>query len=125
MYICLSLGIFCPNITLYLKHAFIYFPFLIEDLEHYFITSDSPGYSIDKQNRASFIKLDDDKYHVLPLSSKVALLFFRSDKREPIQYRIASPDVIKIINIAAISMKSQFVYCEDKEYLKDFIEKYF
>lgn len=98
--------------------------FRIEDDDDYFVTCDSPGFSVDNQGGLFNTKYKDDAFHFLPLSSKYAIAFFNPDNNVNLKNNISNITLgsqgVKSFNIATSAIRNSFVYCEDKDYLDDF-----
>lgn len=92
--------------------------FKIEDFNQYFITSDSPGFSFDNENKFHPLKFVEDQFHTIPLSSKYAIRFNHPNKKEKkITIEKAELNEIIFINLGTTSTRLSNIYCEDKDYL--------
>ncbi|SFW39602.1 DUF4238 domain-containing protein [Cellulophaga fucicola] len=103
----------------------IYSPKEKEDI---FITTDAPGYSVDK-NKAFFdTKYIDDLYHFIPISSKLALGFHNPEFYEStnrISYQKVNSEEIFQLNYGSAVNRTANIYCSNENTLNEFINKVF
>lgn len=99
-----------------------------EEKEDIFITTDAPGYSVDK-NKAFFdTKYIDDLYHFIPISSKLALGFHNPEFYEStnrISYQKVNSEEIFQLNYGSAVNRTTNIYCSNENTLNEFINKVF
>jgi hypothetical protein len=93
-----------------------------------FITTDSPGYSVDKNKDFFNTKYIDDLYHFIPISSKLAIgfhnpEFYTSDAK--ISYHELNSEEIFQLNYGSAVIRTKNIYCSNKDTLNNFIDRVF
>ncbi|MCJ8291411.1 MAG: DUF4238 domain-containing protein [Crocinitomicaceae bacterium] len=92
----------------------------IRNDDHFFLTSDSPGFSVCRDRKVYPLKFKDDAFHYMPISSKVmvALLHPVYSFDAP-QFSVVDVtlETLNYINDGTIKASSEYVYCENKEFL--------
>lgn len=93
-----------------------------------FITTDSPGYSVDK-NKAFFdTKYIDDLYHFIPISSRLALCFHNPKfykTSERITYQELNSEEMFQLNYGSAVNRTSAIYCSNEETLNEFVKRIF
>ena len=94
----------------------------IKEEGEFFITSDSPGFSVCEKGGIYSLKFKDDISHYMPISSKVFIAL-----QNPV-YALNAPklsiidvtsEIVQYINNGSISASNGYVFCENKEYLSN------
>lgn len=99
-----------------------------KEISDSFLTTDSPGYSVDK-NKAFFnTKYIDDLYHFIPISSKLALGFHNPEfytSLERITYQELNSEEIFQLNYGSSVNRIKNIYCSNEATLNDFVARVF
>jgi hypothetical protein len=88
----------------------------IKEKERFFISSNSPGFSLDKWNNVFSFKFKDDVAHYMPISSKITMVlmhpvyFIENPKVAIVD---ASDDLVSFINKNTLNSSNHEAYCED------------
>lgn len=93
-----------------------------------FITTDAPGYSVDKNGVFFDTKYIDDLYHFIPISSKLAIGFHNPEfykSNERITYQKANSEEIFQLNYGSAVNRTDNIYCDNETTLKEFIKRVF
>ncbi len=98
----------------------------IKENERFFISSNAPGFSVDKWNKVFSFKFKDDIAHYMPISSKITFVllhpvYFITYPKVAIDY--ASNELVSFINQNTLRSSNNEVYCEDFETLNALINK--
>lgn len=96
----------------------------IKDDNQFFITSDSPGFSVCLDGNIHSLKFKDDIIHYMPISSKIVItlqhpIYFFDPPR--LLLTKVSLDEVKFINDGTAKVSHQNIFCESKEFLTNFI----
>lgn len=103
----------------------IYRPTKQDDL---FITTDSPGYSVDKNKALFDTKYIDDLYHFIPISSRLAICFHNPEfykVSERITYQELNSEEIFQLNYGSAVNRTSNIYCSNEDTLNDFVKRVF
>lgn len=103
----------------------IYRPKKTEDI---FITTDSPGYSVDKDRAFFDTKYIDDLYHFIPISSRLAICFHNPEfykSAERITYQELNSEEMFQLNYGSAVNRTKNIYCNNETTLNDFINRVF
>lgn len=98
----------------------------IKEDDNFFITSDSPGFSMCQNGNIYSLKFKGDAFHYMPISSKVvvALLHPVYGFNAPIFSVTDVPfDTIHFINKGTVQASQEYVFCEDEDYLHKTLTK--
>jgi len=99
----------------------------ITDPDKFFIITDNPGYSVDLKGETYNVKFKDDYYHVMPMTSKISVIFHKpeneKDTLKNIRWVTISDKVLDTLNLNCAIFRNDFIYCENQSYLKDFINR--
>jgi hypothetical protein len=96
--------------------------------EDTFITTDSPGYSVDKDKAFFDTKYIDDLYHFIPISSQLAICFHNPDFYKPterITYQELNSEEIFQLNYGSAVNRTKNIYSSNEATLNDFVKRVF
>lgn len=99
---------------------------VIKSKEDFFITNDSPGFSIDTNGSSYPFKFKDDVCHFMPISSKIVLKLTNpiyGKQLSKINIVDFSKSEIDFINVATVNTRRKYVFCENKIFLNKLLQK--
>jgi hypothetical protein len=90
----------------------------------FFITSDSPGFSMCQNGMIYSLKFKDDAFHYMPISSKIMVSLLHpiySFNAPEFSIVDVSSETLKFINDGTIKASREYIYCENKEFLSGIV----
>lgn len=95
------------------------------DDDAYFVTSDFPGFSICDNGKVYSIKLENDAYHYMPISSKTVLGLFHpiyAFRMPEFSFVNLSREELNFINNGTVCGATEYIFCENETFLREMTE---